>query len=49
MERMKGCAGCFFESGFAWNKIKGFKEIQDKQPIQTGIHLIYGISWDYFS
>jgi len=46
MERMKGCAGCFFETGFVWDRIKGFKEIQDEQPIQTGINLIYVIECD---
>jgi len=46
MERMMGWTGCFFETGFVLNRIKGFKEIQDEQPIQTGIKLIYGICCD---
>ena len=34
MERIMGFTGCFFETGFVLNRIKGFKEMQDEQPIQ---------------
>jgi len=31
---------------FVFNRIKGLNEIQDEQPIQTGIYLIFVISCD---